>query len=142
GRQFILCDIYGPKKSKAPTAKPLELPRMLVQVHLLMSSLGCSRHMTGDRSKLINYVEKFVGIMRFGNDQFATIVGYGDYKMGDTIISRVYYVKGLRHNLFSVGQFLMEVYKSHSGNILVTFATWTRWIFFRVLVLQTFTPSH
>nr|GFB43988.1 hypothetical protein [Tanacetum cinerariifolium] len=23
GRQFILCDIYGPKKSKAPTAKPL-----------------------------------------------------------------------------------------------------------------------
>nr|GEW72534.1 hypothetical protein [Tanacetum cinerariifolium] len=25
GRQFILCDIYGPKKSKAPTAKPLEL---------------------------------------------------------------------------------------------------------------------
>nr|GFB52319.1 hypothetical protein [Tanacetum cinerariifolium] len=25
GRKFILCDIYGPKKSKAPTAKPLEL---------------------------------------------------------------------------------------------------------------------
>nr|GEZ22009.1 hypothetical protein [Tanacetum cinerariifolium] len=25
GQQFILCDIYGPKKSKAPTAKPLEL---------------------------------------------------------------------------------------------------------------------
>nr|GEZ86474.1 hypothetical protein [Tanacetum cinerariifolium] len=25
GRQFILCDIYGPKKSKAPTARPLEL---------------------------------------------------------------------------------------------------------------------
>nr|GFB23334.1 hypothetical protein [Tanacetum cinerariifolium] len=25
GRQFILCDIYGPKKSKVPTAKPLEL---------------------------------------------------------------------------------------------------------------------
>nr|GEW06559.1 reverse transcriptase domain-containing protein [Tanacetum cinerariifolium] len=25
GRQFILCDIYGPMKSKAPTAKPLEL---------------------------------------------------------------------------------------------------------------------
>nr|GFB86720.1 hypothetical protein [Tanacetum cinerariifolium] len=25
GRQFILCDIYGPKKSMAPIAKPLEL---------------------------------------------------------------------------------------------------------------------
>nr|GEX87269.1 hypothetical protein [Tanacetum cinerariifolium] len=34
--------------------------------------------------------------------------GYGDYKLGDTIISRVYYVKGLNHNLFSVGQFCDE----------------------------------
>ncbi|GJR48623.1 retrovirus-related pol polyprotein from transposon TNT 1-94 [Tanacetum coccineum] len=38
---------------------------------------GCSRHMTGDRSKLINYVDKFIGTVRFGNDQFAAIVGYG-----------------------------------------------------------------
>ncbi|GJU24220.1 retrovirus-related pol polyprotein from transposon TNT 1-94 [Tanacetum coccineum] len=61
--------------------------------------------MTGDRSKLINYVEKFIGIVRFGNDQFAAIVGYGDYKIRDTIITRVYYVEGLSHNLFSVRQF-------------------------------------
>nr|GFB38942.1 integrase, catalytic region, zinc finger, CCHC-type, peptidase aspartic, catalytic [Tanacetum cinerariifolium] len=60
--------------------------------------------MTGDRLKLINYVEKFVGTVIFGNYQFATIVGYGDYKMGDTIISRVYYVERLSHNLFSAGQ--------------------------------------
>nr|GEY63077.1 retrovirus-related Pol polyprotein from transposon TNT 1-94 [Tanacetum cinerariifolium] len=39
------------------------------------------------------------------NDQFAAIVGYGDYKIGDTIITRVSYVEGLSHNLFSVGQF-------------------------------------
>nr|GFA63398.1 hypothetical protein [Tanacetum cinerariifolium] len=89
GRQFILCDIYGPKKSKAPNAKPLELSLSVVQIVLWYLDLGCSRHMTGDCSKLINYVEKFVGTVRFGNDQFATIVGYGDYKMGDTIISRV-----------------------------------------------------
>ncbi|GKC85652.1 integrase, catalytic region, zinc finger, CCHC-type containing protein [Tanacetum coccineum] len=31
--------------------------------------------------------------------------GYGDYQQGNVIISRVYYVEGLRHNLFSVGQF-------------------------------------
>ncbi|GJV75487.1 retrovirus-related pol polyprotein from transposon TNT 1-94 [Tanacetum coccineum] len=31
--------------------------------------------------------------------------GYGDYKMGNVTISRVYYVEGLGHNLFSVGQF-------------------------------------
>nr|GFB52248.1 integrase, catalytic region, zinc finger, CCHC-type, peptidase aspartic, catalytic [Tanacetum cinerariifolium] len=50
-----------------------------------------------DRSSLevINYVDKFIGTVRFGNDEFATIVGYGDYKLGDTIILRVYYVEGL-----------------------------------------------
>ncbi|GKB79726.1 retrovirus-related pol polyprotein from transposon TNT 1-94 [Tanacetum coccineum] len=43
--------------------------------------------------------------VRFKNDQFAAIVGYGDYKIGDTIITQVYYVEGLSHNLFSVGPF-------------------------------------
>ncbi|GJS48195.1 retrovirus-related pol polyprotein from transposon TNT 1-94 [Tanacetum coccineum] len=33
------------------------------------------------------------------------IMGYGDYVIGDSVISRVYYVEGLGHNLFSVGQF-------------------------------------
>ncbi|GJX49584.1 putative reverse transcriptase domain-containing protein [Tanacetum coccineum] len=42
---------------------------------------------------------------RFENDQIAKIIGYGDYQLGDIIISRVYYVEGLGHNLFSVGQF-------------------------------------
>ncbi|GKF93867.1 retrovirus-related pol polyprotein from transposon TNT 1-94 [Tanacetum coccineum] len=32
-------------------------------------------------------------------------MGYGDYQIGNVIISRVYYVEGLGHNLFSVGQF-------------------------------------
>ncbi|GJR12236.1 retrovirus-related pol polyprotein from transposon TNT 1-94 [Tanacetum coccineum] len=43
--------------------------------------------------------------VRFGNDQIARIIGYGDYQLGNIIISRVYYVKALGHNLFSVGQF-------------------------------------
>ncbi|GJT68661.1 retrovirus-related pol polyprotein from transposon TNT 1-94 [Tanacetum coccineum] len=79
---------------------------------------GCSRHMTGDRARLINFVEKFIGTVRFGNDEYAAIVGYGDYKLGDTIISRVYYVEGLKHNLFSVGQFcdggLEVAFRQHS----------------------------
>nr|GEU52461.1 retrovirus-related Pol polyprotein from transposon TNT 1-94 [Tanacetum cinerariifolium] len=33
------------------------------------------------------------------------IIGYGDYPLGNVTISRVYYVEGLGHNLFSVGQF-------------------------------------
>ncbi|GJX38020.1 retrovirus-related pol polyprotein from transposon TNT 1-94 [Tanacetum coccineum] len=32
-------------------------------------------------------------------------MGYGDYQIGYITILRVYYVEGLRHNLFSVGQF-------------------------------------
>ncbi|GJV70906.1 retrovirus-related pol polyprotein from transposon TNT 1-94 [Tanacetum coccineum] len=43
--------------------------------------------------------------IKFGDDQVAKIMGYGDYPIGNVTISRVYYVEGLRHNLFSVGQF-------------------------------------
>ncbi|GKE53282.1 retrovirus-related pol polyprotein from transposon TNT 1-94, partial [Tanacetum coccineum] len=43
--------------------------------------------------------------VRFGNDQFAPILGYGDLVQGNILIKRVYYVEGLNHNLFSVGQF-------------------------------------
>ncbi|GJV74370.1 retrovirus-related pol polyprotein from transposon TNT 1-94 [Tanacetum coccineum] len=43
--------------------------------------------------------------VRFGNDQFAPILGYGDLNQGNVMIKRVYYVEGLNHNLFSVGQF-------------------------------------
>ncbi|GJS63101.1 retrovirus-related pol polyprotein from transposon TNT 1-94 [Tanacetum coccineum] len=41
----------------------------------------------------------------FGNDQIAPILGYGDLVQGTITIKRVYYVEGLNHNLFSVGQF-------------------------------------
>nr|GEW21182.1 hypothetical protein [Tanacetum cinerariifolium] len=33
------------------------------------------------------------------------IMGYGDYKIGNVTILRVYFVEGLEHNLFFVGQF-------------------------------------
>ncbi|GJU23053.1 retrovirus-related pol polyprotein from transposon TNT 1-94 [Tanacetum coccineum] len=39
------------------------------------------------------------------NDHVAKIMGYGDYQLGNIIISRVYYVEGLGHNFFYVGQF-------------------------------------
>ncbi|GJX38622.1 retrovirus-related pol polyprotein from transposon TNT 1-94 [Tanacetum coccineum] len=45
------------------------------------------------------------GTVRFGNDQFASILGYGDLVQGNVTIKRVYYVECLNHNLFSVGQF-------------------------------------
>ncbi|GJU87048.1 hypothetical protein Tco_1294594 [Tanacetum coccineum] len=66
---------------------------------------SCSKHMTGDRSLLKNFVEKFMRTVRFGNDYFAAITGYVDYVQGNIIVCHVYYVQGLGHNLFSVGQF-------------------------------------
>nr|GEV42975.1 retrovirus-related Pol polyprotein from transposon TNT 1-94 [Tanacetum cinerariifolium] len=44
------------------------------------------------------------GTVHFGNDQFAPILGYGDLVQGNITINRVYYVEGLNHNLFFVGQ--------------------------------------
>ncbi|GJX64411.1 retrovirus-related pol polyprotein from transposon TNT 1-94 [Tanacetum coccineum] len=61
--------------------------------------------MAGQRSQIINFVRKFIGTIRFGNDHVAVIRGYGDYQIGNVTISWVYYVEGLGHNLFSVGQF-------------------------------------
>ncbi|GKB99025.1 integrase, catalytic region, zinc finger, CCHC-type containing protein [Tanacetum coccineum] len=46
-----------------------------------------------------------MGTIRFGNDNFMAITGYGDYIQGNIFICHVYYVEGLGHNLFSVGQF-------------------------------------
>ncbi|GJR41279.1 hypothetical protein Tco_1216963 [Tanacetum coccineum] len=43
--------------------------------------------------------------VKFGNDQVAKIMGYEDYQIENVTILRVYYVEGLGHNLFSVGQF-------------------------------------
>ncbi|GKB90591.1 retrovirus-related pol polyprotein from transposon TNT 1-94 [Tanacetum coccineum] len=61
--------------------------------------------MTGDRSRLRNFMKKFIGTVRFRNDHFGAIMGYRDYVIGDSVISRVYYVEGLGHNLFLVRQF-------------------------------------
>ncbi|GJZ23434.1 retrovirus-related pol polyprotein from transposon TNT 1-94 [Tanacetum coccineum] len=60
--------------------------------------------MTGDRSRLMNFVKKFIGTVRFGNDHFGAIMGYGDYVIGDSVISRVYYVEGLGHNFENLGK--------------------------------------
>nr|GEW90411.1 copia protein [Tanacetum cinerariifolium] len=43
-----------------------------------LKSKGCSKHMTGNRAVLTNLVEKFLGTVRFGNNDFAMIAGYGD----------------------------------------------------------------
>nr|GEU42333.1 hypothetical protein [Tanacetum cinerariifolium] len=82
------------------------------------SSRRCSKHMMGDHSRLMNFVKKFIETVRFKNDHFGAIMGYGDYVIGDSVIFRVYYVEGLGHNLFSVRQFcdsdLEVAFRKHS----------------------------
>ncbi|GKA06469.1 hypothetical protein Tco_0685693 [Tanacetum coccineum] len=77
----------------------------IVEIVFWYLDSGCSKHITRHRDKLINFVSKFIGTVRFGNDHFAAIMGYEDLQMGNNLISRVYYVEGLGHNLFPVGQF-------------------------------------
>ncbi|GKD32604.1 hypothetical protein Tco_1248113 [Tanacetum coccineum] len=61
--------------------------------------------MTGNLKLLINFVWKFLGTIRFGNDHVAAILGYGDLQWGNIMITKVYFVEGLGQNLFSVEQF-------------------------------------
>ncbi|GKA07187.1 retrovirus-related pol polyprotein from transposon TNT 1-94 [Tanacetum coccineum] len=90
------------KKSRNISRKLYE---QLVEIILFIVDSGCSKHMTGNLKLLTNFVEKFLGTVKFGNDQIAPILGYGDLVQGTITIKRVYYVEGLNHNLFSVGQF-------------------------------------
>ncbi|GJW76213.1 retrovirus-related pol polyprotein from transposon TNT 1-94 [Tanacetum coccineum] len=65
--------------------------------------------------KCMSYRSSYV---RFENDHFGAIMGYEDYVIGDSVISKVYYMEGLGHNLFSVGQFcdsnLEVAFRKHS----------------------------
>ncbi|GJY12311.1 hypothetical protein Tco_0381620 [Tanacetum coccineum] len=92
-----------------PIFQLLHLLLLLTELRLskivLYLESGYCKHMTGDRSQLTNFVHKFLGTIKFGNNQVVKIMGYGDYQIGNVTISRVYYVEGLGHNLFSVGQF-------------------------------------
>ncbi|GKC42246.1 retrovirus-related pol polyprotein from transposon TNT 1-94 [Tanacetum coccineum] len=76
-----------------------------VQLILFIVDSGCIKYMTGNLKLLCNFVEKYMETVRFGNDRFTLILGYGDLVQGNITINRVYYVEGLNHNLFLVGQF-------------------------------------
>ncbi|GJS93926.1 hypothetical protein Tco_0800894 [Tanacetum coccineum] len=114
--------------------------RKVVQIVLWYLDSGCSKHMTRDCSQLTNFVNKFSGIVKFGNDHVAKILGYGDYQIGNVTISRVYYVEGLGHNLFSIGQFcdsnLEVAFRQHTcfirnleGVDLLTGSHWQQFVY-------------
>ncbi|GJW01439.1 retrovirus-related pol polyprotein from transposon TNT 1-94 [Tanacetum coccineum] len=100
----------------------------VVQIILWYLDSGCSKHMTGDRSQLRNFVKKFIGTVRFENDHFGAIMGYGDYVIGDSVISRhscyvrdtdgVELIKGSRgSNLYTISRLKHDVVTpNHDGS--------------------------
>ncbi|GKB32620.1 retrovirus-related pol polyprotein from transposon TNT 1-94 [Tanacetum coccineum] len=126
GRLILLggqCPLVRPTALNRGTmpADPQGNNTPVVQIVLWYLDSGCSKHMTGDRSRLRNFVKKFIGTVRFGNDHFGAIMGYEDYVISDNVISRVYNVEGLGHNIFSVGQFC-------DSDLEVTFRKYTRFV--------------
>nr|GEZ43371.1 integrase, catalytic region, zinc finger, CCHC-type, peptidase aspartic, catalytic [Tanacetum cinerariifolium] len=74
-----------PPKELIPIVNRTDKPvvTLVVQIVLWYLDSGCSKHMTGDRSQLINFVQKFLVTVKFGNDHVAKIMGYGDYQIGN-----------------------------------------------------------
>nr|GEU64693.1 integrase, catalytic region, zinc finger, CCHC-type, peptidase aspartic, catalytic [Tanacetum cinerariifolium] len=66
----------------------VEEAKVVIQTVLWYLDSGCSKHMTGDRSWLMNFMKKFIGTVRFENDHFGAIMGYKDYVIGNSVISR------------------------------------------------------
>ncbi|GKD25658.1 retrovirus-related pol polyprotein from transposon TNT 1-94 [Tanacetum coccineum] len=85
-------------KGKSVETK-LDKPSVVRQPNAQNSKASCNLKL------LYNFIESYLGTVHFGNDQFAPILGYGDLVQGNIMINMVYYIKGLNHNLFLVGQF-------------------------------------
>ncbi|GKE56315.1 retrovirus-related pol polyprotein from transposon TNT 1-94 [Tanacetum coccineum] len=86
--------------------------------------------MTGQCDKLINFVSKFIGTVRFGHGRSVAIMGYGYLPFGN-ILTRVYYVEGLGHNLFLVRylridnsiEFINQTLRSYMEEVGITHQT-------------------
>ncbi|GJZ03896.1 hypothetical protein Tco_0537171 [Tanacetum coccineum] len=103
-------------KTKSVTTSNDSLKSRISNVNVVCATCGkCVFNSNHDAyvSKCLNDVNartkkpKVVPIsaVRFGNDQFTPILSYGDLVQGNITINRVYYITGLIHNLFSIGQF-------------------------------------
>ncbi|XP_042944495.1 uncharacterized protein LOC122278367, partial [Carya illinoinensis] len=88
---------------EARDLKKLEVNELIGSLITLDS--GCSRHMTGDKTKFFDLRSKEEGHVTFGDNSKGKIVGIG--KIGNEsslIIEDVLLVEGLKHNLLSISQ--------------------------------------
>nr|GFA99922.1 hypothetical protein [Tanacetum cinerariifolium] len=79
-----------PPREPIPIVNSTDKPvvTLVVQIVLWYLDSGCSKHMTEDRSQLVNFVQKFLGTIKFRNDHLAKIMGYRDYQIGNVTISQ------------------------------------------------------
>ncbi|GJW05855.1 putative reverse transcriptase domain-containing protein [Tanacetum coccineum] len=79
----VTCPLTGITSTKVvplkkTTITPVITPTSelkVVQIVIWYLDSGCSKHMTENCSQLINFVSKFLGSVRFGNDHIAKIMG-------------------------------------------------------------------
>nr|GEY17387.1 hypothetical protein [Tanacetum cinerariifolium] len=74
-----------------PKLQPLA--ESIVQICLWIIDSGCSKHMTGNHALLTNFMEKFLGTVRFGNNNFTMIAGYGDVGFEVAFRKSTYFVR-------------------------------------------------
>nr|GFA17585.1 integrase, catalytic region, zinc finger, CCHC-type, peptidase aspartic, catalytic [Tanacetum cinerariifolium] len=93
----------------SPTGRMFDLNGKIIASNKSKSQSDCSK---ADNACTSNPVEPtikrfpnatFSLAVRFENDHVAVILGFGDLQWGNILITRVYLVEGLGHNLFSVG---------------------------------------
>nr|GEV50570.1 Gag-Pol polyprotein [Tanacetum cinerariifolium] len=85
-------------RTKIATVTPLCAKNKVVKIIMQIVDSGRSKHMTGDRSLLKNFVKKFMGTIRFRNAHFAAITGVGQFCDDDLKVafcSNTCYVRNL-----------------------------------------------
>nr|GEY92526.1 integrase, catalytic region, zinc finger, CCHC-type, peptidase aspartic, catalytic [Tanacetum cinerariifolium] len=99
------------EKRKNRVDSSISYKRTVIQIILWYLDSGFSKHMTRDRSRLRNFVKKFFGTVRFRNDHFGAIMGYGDYVIGDSVISREAFMSCLRYGSCQHGKCKKHTHK-------------------------------
>nr|GEU81077.1 integrase, catalytic region, zinc finger, CCHC-type, peptidase aspartic, catalytic [Tanacetum cinerariifolium] len=109
-----------PKPSKprfflrwSPTGRMFDLKGKIITSSESESQFDCSN---GDNACTFNPLEpkikrfpnltfSLAGTVCFRNDHVAAIIGFSELQWGNILITKVYFVEGLGHNLFSIGRF-------------------------------------
>ncbi|GJW14362.1 hypothetical protein Tco_0018495 [Tanacetum coccineum] len=101
-QEFVVTKVYTRRRKVPKTNGSNSKPKIAKSVIYNKTEPGTSR---GSNTSVVPSSSSSIDLstVKFGNDQIAKIMRYGDYQIGNITISRVYYVEGLGHNLFSVG---------------------------------------